>query len=450
MDPIAALQLALEHQQAGRLSQAEQLYRQVLQADPANVDALHLLGVIATRVGKHETAVQLITRAIALEREHPTFYVNLAEAYLKWGRPDEALAASRQAIAVDPNFADAHNMLAVTLSSQHRFDEALASYARAIELAPDYAEAHYNRAMAWLCMGDYARGWAEHEWRLRQTDYHQPPMPQPRWDGTPLAGRTLLVQCEQGLGDTLQFIRYVQLLASQGQKVLVRPQAALVKLLAASGVRNIVAPGDALPAFDVYALLMSLPYLLKTSLQTIPARVPYLSADRQLAADWKARLRALGGFCVGICWQGNPNSPHEPRRSMSLANFQRLALPGVTLVSLQKGLGAQQIPQVADQFRVHDFSAELDEANGPFMDTAAIVAGLDLVITSDTAIAHLAGALGRRVWVALAHPADWRWMHDRRDSPWYPTMRLFRQSAPGDWSNVFEEMAGELSAIVGR
>jgi hypothetical protein len=273
-------------------------------------------------------------------------------------------------------------------------------------------------------------------------------MPKPRWDGTALAGRRLLIHCEQGMGDTLQFVRYLRLFERQGEKTFIVPQLPLMPLLTSSGIHGIIPPGSPLPEFDVYAPSMSLPHFCATTLETIPANVPYVEADSKLVASWSARLQAIDGFTIGIAWQGNPKGPYEPARSIPLIEFQRLALPGVALVSLQKGPGTEQIPAAADRFDFVDLAGELDEANGPFMDTAALMSSLDLVITSDTVTAHLAGALGVPVWVALAHVADWRWMQNRLDSPWYPTMRLFRQAAPGDWSGLFNEIAGELSALV--
>jgi Tfp pilus assembly protein PilF len=441
---------AVAHHRSRQLAQAQELYGQVLHLDANNPDALHLSGVIFRDAGKLDVAVQMISRAIGANGRFAPSHVNLAEALRRCGRLDEALAAAERGLEVDPLFADAHTTRAAVLQSQGRTDEALREYTRAIELDPSLVDAHYNRAWIWLAAGDYARGWPEFEWRWKKPEFHQPPMARPRWDGSPLAGRTLLVQSEQGLGDTLQFIRYVRLLQAQGHNVLCVAQSPLVPLLRTSGIPNVFPPNVPLPHFDVHAPLLSLPYLLKTTVETVPAAMPYLSARTDLASHWRNRLGEIGGFTIGIHWQGNPNSPHEPRRSMRLANFESLARPGASLISLQKGFGVEQIPDASERFPLVDLSAQLDEANGPFMDTAAIMTALDLVVTSDTVTAHLAGALGARVWVPLAHESDWRWMHARSDTPWYPTMRLFRQSAPGDWAGVFERMAAELDALLGH
>ncbi len=449
MAPITeTLQLALEHHRQGRLAEAEQLYRQVLQADPTNVDALHLMGVLATGVGKYELAVNFISHAIRLQGKHPAFHVNLSDALQRWGRNTDALAAARQAVRLEPTYAEGHNSVGSVLKSLDRLDEALAAFTRAVDIKGDYVDAHYNRALLRISLGDFPRGWDEYEWRWKRPTFHQPPLPKPRWDGSPLDGRLLLVQCEQGLGDTIQFIRFVKLMQAQGEQVLVVPQLPLVPLLTTSGVQNVIPPGTPLSEFDVYLPLMSLPRVFATTLETIPADIPYLAADSALVEHWKTRLAAIGGFTIGIHWQGNPESPLEPRRSIPLEQFAPLASAGVSLVSLQKGFGTDQIPAAQSRFPLVDLGQDLDEAHGPFMDTAAIMRGLDLVITSDTATAHLAGALGVPVWLPLSCDPDWRWLQQRGDCPWYPSMRLFRQPDPGNWPAVFAEMAGELKKIL--
>lgn len=439
-----ALSIALEHQRQGRMAEAEKTYRQVLDVEANDIDALHLLGVLYSQQGDQHTAVRYISQAIRLQPSFAAAHLNLGVAYRKMGRAAEAIAACRQAVGLDPTLGDAYTTLGTVFQGQGQLDAALDAYARAIEVRADDVDAHQNRALIWLTMGDFERGWAEYEWRWRQKDFYQPPMPKPRWDGTTLGGRKLLVQCEQGLGDTLQFMRYVQLLESQGENTFIVPQPPLIPLLACSGVKGIVPPGSPLPEFDVYCPMMSLPHFLRATLATIPATVPYVAAEPKLVAQWRRRLEAIRGLRIGIAWQGNPTAPHEPSRSIPLMEFERIAIPGVSLISLQKGPGIDQIPTAADRFEFIDLAGELDEAHGPFMDTAAIITSLDLVVTSDTVTAHLAGALGMPVWVALTHIADWRWMQNRVDSPWYPTMRLFRQSSAGDWAGVFKSMAAEL------
>ncbi len=260
-----------------------------------------------------------------------------------------------------------------------------------------------------------------------------------------------MLVAEQGLGDTLQFVRYARLLAGQGVRVIVECAPALHPILARTpGVAEWIGPADPAPAADGCVPMMSLPWRLGTTLDTIPADVPYLFADPQRAAAWRGELAGDAAFKVGIAWQGNPQAPYDGERSIPLTEFEPLAhVPGVRLYSLQKGPGVEQLAAAA-AWNVADFGDRLDAAGGAFMDTAAIVENLDLVITSDTALAHLAGALARPVWVALQNVPDWRWLVDREDSPWYPTMRLFRQRRRGDWPGVFQRMGTELRTIVGR
>jgi hypothetical protein len=273
-----------------------------------------------------------------------------------------------------------------------------------------------------------------------------PPFGQPAWDGSPLGGRTILLHAEQGLGDTLQFIRYAPLVQQRGGTVLVQSPAPLARLLArCPGVDRLVAPGPApTEAFDVHAPLLGLPGLLGTSLATVPARVPYLFADAELTAHWRQQLGAIGGFTIGIAWQGNPRHPRDRDRSIPLLQFAPLAgIEGVRLLSLQKGPGRDQLAALAGRFPVTDLSHGLDD----FLDTAAVLMNLDLVITADTALAHLAGALGVPVWVALPFAPDWRWLLGRENNPWYPTMRLFRQAQRGNWESVFDRIVSEVSQV---
>jgi hypothetical protein len=405
-----------------------------------------LLGVVAHQTGHARQAVELISQAISLRGAVPAYYNNLGEAYRTLGQHAEAIAAYNHALVLDPHFAEAHNNLGTIYKNQGRLAEALACFDRAIACHGDYANARYNRALLWLSLGDYARGWPEYEWRWKRAEFRRPALDEPHWDGSPLGGRTLLVRAEQGLGDTVQFIRYVPLLQAQGNNLVVEVQAELVELLSQSGIGPLVPQQAPLPRFDVHASLLSLPSLLGTRLDTIPSTVPYLSASAARVLAWQRKLADRGRVTIGIAWQGNPRSPLEPGRSIPLAEFEPLArVPGVQLVSLQKGFGSEQIPALAGRFPVLDLSAQLDQAGGAFVDTAAVMRHMDLVITSDSAVAHLAGALARPVWVVLPAAAEWRWMRDRSDSPWYPTMRLFRQSRQADWSSVLGEVADELT-----
>ena len=446
VDEILLEALACHRQ--GQLPEAERLYRQVLAAEPNHADALNLLGVLAHQTGHHQPAVELISQAIRLMPSVAALHNNLGEAHRALGNHPLAIAAYRRAIALDEQFAEAHNNLGTLWQLEGRPDDALAEFDRAIACRADYANPHYNRARLWLAQGDWSRGWPEYEWRWRRTEFVRPPQVAPEWDGSPLGDRRLLVRAEQGLGDTLQFIRYVRLLEQQGAKVVAEVQPSLVPLLEQSGFTSLIAQGNAPPIADLQAALLSLPGLVGTTLDNLPAFAPYLKADAARVTRWQARLTNLPRPLIGIHWQGNPRSPLEPWRSPPLAAFEPLArATGGTLVSLQKGPGVEQIAAVAPRFNVVDLAAELD-ADGAFLDTAAVVSLVDLVITSDSAVAHLAGAMARPAWVVLPTAADWRWLTAREDSPWYPTMRLFRQRAGGDWSEVFARVAAELAQQV--
>jgi hypothetical protein len=327
-------------------------------------------------------------------------------------------------------------------------DEALACGEEALRVNPDNAEVHYYRSFVHLSRGDYAAGWPEFEWRLKCKEFKLRQLDAPKWDGSPLEGRTLVIVAEQGLGDTLHFIRYVRPLQAANENVYVEAPSALVPLLKASGIKGVIPGGSPLPRLDVYAPLLSLPGIQGTTLETVPSQVPYLAADPRLMKLWRGRLRRAGGLKVGIVWQGNVDYMFDHLRSIPLAHYAALAgVTNVRLVSLQKGPGTDQLPAVARHVDIIDLGNTLDAESGPFMDTAAIMCNLDLTITSDTAAAHLAGGLGVPVWLALSSSPEWRWMTGRADSPWYPTMRLFRQESPGDWEKVFSRMKAALAEL---
>ncbi len=469
----------------GELDRAEQCFRLALAEQSDFAEALNNLGSVLHKKKDYDAAVDCFRRALALRPDFSQAHNNLGAVLLDQKQPDAALehyrraleldpassevlinigsalqmqgdmAAAvdyhRRALAIDPRAHRAHFSLGAAAHFAQQVDEALAHYDEAIRLKPDYAEAYYNRSFVWLSQGDFPRGWRDYEWRFRCEDYQGRRFGAPRWDGSSLAGRTLLIHAEQGLGDTFHFIRYARLAERLGGPIVVEVQPALVPLLTASGYRNLLAGGSPLPPFDVHASLMSMPGLLATTVDTVPADVPYLSTDPELVARWRERLAATPGFKVGIVWQGNPSYTFDRFRSIPLLEFAPLAaVPGVELLSLQKNAGVEQIAALEGRFRVRDLGSTLDVTVGAFLETAAVMANLDLLVTSDTAAAHLAGGLGVPVWLVLGKACEWRWMNDRTDSPWYPTMRLFRQSRQGDWSDVFRAMQRELTELVRR
>ena len=319
---------------------------------------------------------------------------------------------------------------------------------RACDYGATYRKRHNNRALILLSQENFAEGWAEFEWRQRMPKYPRRLFEQPTWNGEPLAGRTLLVHAEQGLGDTLMFVRYLPEVRQRGGRVFFEAQAALVPLLRASGVPDVLAVGDPLPTFDLHVPLMSLPRLVHPTLHELLGSTAYLKADPQLVERWRPRIALPGTFNIGVTWQGNREYAFDRSRSIALSEFAPLArVAGVRLVSLQVGRGTEQLGEVSRTVEIEAL-AGLDEQAGAFMDTAAVMKNLDLVITSDTATAHLAGALGVKAWVAISKFPDWRWLLERDDCPWYSSMRLFRQRQAGDWTELFTRMAGELAALV--
>lgn len=494
MSTIAqALALGREHHQAGRLAQAEQLYRQVLGQDPRHAEALQLLATLAAQAGRRDQTVALLEQAVAAEPDNASCLANLGSAYVTAGRFLDARAPLERAIRLDPSSVSAYYHLGLLMDRTDQIDEAITNYRRSIELQPvnrpahnnlgkllraqgklDEASSHfdaalaadpnaphvhYNRAMLWLSQGRFAEGWEEYEWRIKCREFGIRQLPQPSWDGTPLDDKTLLVRAEQGLGDTIQFVRYVPMVRARCRRVLIEVPATLLPLFRQSGIEAIVeqtrspaaGPRPAPLPFDCHVQMPSLPRVFGTTLETIPADVPYLKASDALVAAWREKLATHAGCKVGIAWQGSPKHWDDRLRSMPLACFAPLAaIGGVHLLSVQKDHGREQLHTLGERFAVVDLQRDIDEAAEPFMDLAAIMMNLDLIITCDTSIAHLAGALGVPVWVALGARADWRWMLDRADSPWYPTMRLFRQPTLGDWQTVFRTMAEELRALIGR
>jgi len=496
--------LGIQHHESGRLAEAEAIYRRIVALSPDDANALHLLGVLSQQSGRPDQAVDLISRAIAIKPTFPAYHVNLCLVLATQGRLDQAIAAARRGLALDPNAADAKNALATALTCQGdvlieqgdyaraadafrgiiairpsdhpahnnlanalwlsghldtaeqsarnalalsshspeshltlanilaergQTDAAIAELRQALKLRPDYPQAHWRLGLILLARGDFENGFPEYEyrWLCPKLGFHRREFPQPLWDGSPLSGKKILLHVEQRFGDTIQFARYAPLVTQLGGHVILLCEGELHRLLQrAPGIAQVITPADPLPDFEVHYPLSSLPALLKTTLQNIPATIPYLFPD-----PWPTPIPADGRLKVGLAWSGNP----QPNRSIPPEFLVPLAqLPNIHFFSLQKG----EAPR--PPIELTDWTAALKD----FADTASLIWQLDLVITIDTAVAHLAGALGKPVWLLLLHGADWRWLLDRTDSPWYPTMRLFRQPRAGDWqspiSNVRETL----------
>ncbi|MDE2451181.1 MAG: glycosyltransferase family protein [Gammaproteobacteria bacterium] len=437
---------------AGRASEAVPLFERALKQKPRDAELLGNLGMALQDCGSIDKAVARLREAAAL-RADPDTLVNLACALRHSGALEEAAAVCERALTLDPRHAGAHYNRGNALCDQGAVRSAIACYEQALALAPGRQDILGSLANAVLLAGDFPRGWPMYEARFGRAAYRNwPALPSVmrRWDGRSraLEGK-LLVVAEQGHGDTIQFLRYGRLLRQAGIHAALQCDPRIVRLLSSSDCFEEVVPFGSMPAGPVacWYPLLSLPLLLRTELETIPAGPAYLGTDPERRARWSALLAGERSFRVGIAWQGNPRTEvhHLRGRSIPLREFAPLAeIPGVTLHCLQKGAGLEQLEAAALGSRIVVAQPEIDSGTDAFLDTAALMTHLDLIVTSDTSIAHLAGALGRRVWVALQHVPDWRWLLDRSDSPWYPTMRLFRQPRRGAWGEVFEAMAREL------
>jgi len=442
----------------GRLSEAEDYYRRAHRLNPDDFAILNNLGNALWDQRRLDQAAQCYRQALLLQPESPETHMNLGVLLSDQGEYEEAIACIKESLRLRPDSHEALDNLGSTLARQGRWDEAISLYDQALRLKPDYPEAHRNRGFAWLAHGDFERGWPEFEWRLKCRKNQGLTFNRPRWNGGELAGKTILLHAEQGLGDSLQFVRFAPLVKQRGgARVLVYSPSPLVRLIArCPSVDGVVSIGSRLPEFDVHASLMSLPVLLGITSTDLPMAQPYLSADCQTIEELRPEVaNALSTderypkscFTIGIVWQGNPLHRVDRWRSYPLAKLAPLAeVPGVRLISLQRGDGTDQLREVAGEFSVAELSLNTRsfDREPDFLDTAAVISQLDLVVTPDTAVAHLAGGLGVPVWVALDRVSDWRWQLDCDDSPWYPTMRLFRQSKPGVWDELFRRMAQML------
>jgi tetratricopeptide (TPR) repeat protein len=450
-NPVAYLDLGRGFLRLGKNGEAATCFQKALELKPDYAEAHVNLGLVFEQEKRLDEAVACYRRGLELNPNFPEALYNLANMRQLQGDGSDAIALYRRALEIRPDFAVAHNGLGAALQADGDLTEADNCYARALAIQPLFASAHSNRAQLRLLKGDFEHGWPEYEWRWKTAQIPERSFRQPRWDGRWLGGKSILIYAEQGLGDTLQFIRYSPLVKAQGGTVVVECPPVLVKLLTkCRGIDQLAGGGEKLPDFDVQVPLLSLPGILKTTLDTIPRDVPYVHADRTLVAQWHNKLEAIGGFQIGINWFGSLKHDPSQHRDIPLEHFATLAHHNraVRLVSLQKDNRSTNEINECTAVSIVDFGDELDGARGPFMDTAAIMENLDLVITSDTSIAHLAGALGVAVWLALPYVPEWRWLLDRSDSPWYPTMRLFRQKRVGDWRGVFEDIGRTLRELL--
>ena len=482
----AVFSAALQQHAAGRLEEAWRLCDSVQVRDPSHHQSLNLLGIIAAQRGALDMAINLIERAIQLRGDEPSYYSNLSVMLIDRGRAADALACARRAVALAPTYPEAHNNLGNALrelgelpeaaasyrkalmfnanypaahsnlgnvlKALSQYDDAIGSYRRAIAFEPNFADARYNLSTLLLARGELEEGWKQYEWRWRMPFYFasRRPFDQPQWRGEAAVGKTLLVHAEQGFGDTLQFCRFMPQLAALGFRVVLEAPQPLKRLLGRlPGVALLVGEGEDLPPFDLHIPMMSVPGALGVTLATVAGGEPYLQADPAVAEAWRARLATMTheGPKVGLVWAGaaSPSSPVFAstylRRSIAPERLAPLfEATGVNFVSLQK-----EGPTAPAQFPLIDVMTEV----GDFADTAALIANLDLVLSVDTAVAHLAAAMGKPVWLLNRFDTCWRWLLERRDSPWYPTVRVYRQPEPDDWDTVIGAVARDLAAFRG-
>ncbi len=428
---------------SGKHEEAIVCYERALALAPGFAEAHNNLGAVYRDQGKLEHAVACHERALALKPDYAEAHTNLGIVLRDQGKLEESAACHRRALALRSDFAEAYNNLGNTLRSQGRVGEAGKSYEQALALDPGGIEARWNRALVALLQGDYASGWRDYEIRFRRRRNVPRSFQQPLWRGEPLGGATILLHAEQGLGDTIQFLRYVSAVQAAAGSVILDVPASMMRLAEQiSGVAAVVKTGDPLPEFAWHCPLMSLPLAFGTTLESIPAEVPYLTIPEEALGHVKTLPWPSEGLLVGLVWSGNPRYVEDRIRSIPFSAFDPL-LDGdsARFFSLQMGPAAEHLAPA--QSRVTDLQSAIKD----FADTAALISQLDLVITVDTAVAHLAGALAKPTWVLLPFAPDWRWLTRRTDSPWYPTVRLFRQPRPGDWGSVIDRVRAELARL---
>ena len=435
-------------------------FKQALILEPNNPDARLLLARAYNEKMRYNDAINVLSEGLTLEPGHINLRFELANVYNTINHLDKSLEIYHELDRQLPNNPSILYNIGFTYKKLGDLPTSLPYYNRVLEIDPNHSEALFSRGLAYLVIGDFERGWHGYEWRYSKPEQGSlRKYSEPRWDGSDLNGKTILIHAEQGLGDTFQFIRYAPLIQAKGGKVIAAVQKPLVTLMKrCAGIDQIISLEDTPPHFDVHSPMLSLPYALKTKLDTVPNEIPYIFADDTFVAEWKEKLAADKNFKIGICWQGNDNYATPmlrttvAQKSVHPREFEPIcSVPGVSIYSLQRMTGTEQLKEIPSTMQIKTFDGDFDQSHGRFMDTAAVIKNLDLVITVDTSISHLAAGLGTPTWILLPNPADWRWMIDRDDSPWYPNVvRLFKQPTPGDWKSMIQEVAVELAQHIGK
>jgi tetratricopeptide (TPR) repeat protein len=434
-------------------------FNQALELDPESIAALHNLGMVYEKMGRLDEALGLYERVIFLLPGSTPTLNNLGNIYRELGMLDKAKNSFYKAIELKPDYAEAFNNLGWAHYTLREFEEAVNCFQKALMFNPNMVETKYNLSLCQLILGDYEAGWLNYEYRKLQPGYqhHKLPQVKPLWLGEQsIANKTIYIYPEQGFGDTLQFSRYIKLLASKGAKVLFEPGVALSSLFQnLEGVGEIIGPGQPIPDYDFHCSLMSLPLALKTTLQTTPNQIPYMYPDAKKIAIWAEKLSPIPGPRVGLVWSGGfrPNQPElwelNKRRNIPFEFISKINLPQIQFFSLQKGVEAEEeLNKIKDQYwsnqyNFHNFTNQLVD----FSDTAALISQLDLVISVDTSTAHLAAAIGKPVWILNRYDSCWRWLVSGESSPWYPNVKLYRKSKEDDWESMIGEVRQDLGSL---
>ncbi len=428
---------------SGRMEDSLKACRTALALDPNHADAYANLSLALNEMERFDEGLQASDMAIGLNPSLAAAHCSRGAALHSLGRYEEALAALLHSAALDPHHPDTHHYLGATLHRLGQLEASIVAFQRAVALKPDYPQPHFGLAVSHLLLGKWEVGWREYEWRWHSGSEPPRVFSKPQWQGENLAGRTILLHAEQGLGDTIQFCSYANLVAARGGRVVLAAPRPLTRLLQnLDGVSQVIPLGDPFQPFDVHCALLSLPGVFRTTPGATPP-APYLHPEPDLVETWRARLGGHG-FRIGIVWQGS-RSAVDRGRSAALAQFAGLAsVPGVRLISLQKGYGVEQLEDLPEGMRVETLGEDFDGGPDAFIDTAAVMANLDLVVTVDSAAGAPAGALGRPAWVALQAVPHWAWTDTGDHSPWWPSVRAFRQTDRGDWDGVFQRMTQSL------
>ena len=443
--------LGVAQRQLRQYPQAVASFRRALKLGPATAEMLNNLALALKDSGQIDEALATFDKTLEMRSDYANGYFNRGNLYLEEGKLAEAIQDYRKVLVLNPRDAGAHCKLGVAYFDLAQIDRAIENFDQSLRLQPHYPEVRRNRALGWLTRGEYAKGWPEFEWRLECEGFGKRVFTQPPWDGSPLEDRTVLVHFEQGLGDTLQFIRYLPDVQMMGGRVLALVQSPLIPLLEQSGFGRWLIDPAVEPQFDVHCPLLSLPGLVTRRSGAPFWPGTYLAADAERIATWRQRVPQDGALKVGLSWAGNPDHTHDRFRSVHLSQLEPLAnIAGVHLISLQKGPPARQISEMENRMPVIELGDALDATESAFLDSAAVMRSLDLVITVDTALAHLAGGLEVPVWTALQLSPDWRWQVQGETTGWYPTMRLFRQRQFNRWEPVFKEMGESLRRLAAR